>query len=688
MNTQRAESPWHEGERQLQASVGAEARMAQFGPRVIRDHMPDQHRAFYAQLPFLVVGSVDPAGAPWATLFTGEPGFLNSPDPRSLVAAVASDATDPAWQGLEAGAAVGLLGIEPHTRRCNRMNGRVGERGAGGLTIEVEHSFGNCPQYIQSRQARFLPAAVTAEQNAVQHGTELDAEARATIADADTLFVASYVDADQATQTGRQVDVSHRGGKPGFVRVAVDGTLTVPDFAGNLHFNTLGNLLLNPRAGLLFVDFESGDLLQLTGTARVILDSPDLEAFQGAERLWTFTPERWVRRRSAARLRFSVGQQSPNNALTGSWTEAAARLAARERAGAWRPFEIVETRTESASVCSFYLEPRDGHGVLPFQAGEHLPVRVQLPGELVARQRSYSLSAAPAAGRYRISIKRDGAVSRYLHAEGRAGLHIQAGAPAGAFTLDAAAPRPAVLLAAGIGITPLLSMLHHVVYEGARTRTLRPTWLYYASRTVADRAFDAELDALVAAAAGQLRVIRVVSQPEPGRVVGVDFDVVGRIDSSLLGQTLPFDDYDFYLCGPGAFSQALYDQLRDKRVPDDWIHAESFGPASLKRRSAARLVAPALPKPATEPVPVRFVGSAREATWQPAAGTLLDLAEAEGLEPAWSCRGGSCGTCRVKVEQGAVTYETPPTAAVDADEALLCCAVPAAGRGDSLTLAL
>lgn len=274
-----AAGPWHAGEIRLQESVGVAERMAVNGPRVIRRFMPDQHRAFYAQLPFVVLGSVDSAGDVWATLATGRPGFVSSPDPGRLAFDVVPSPDDPASAGFAPGDAVGMLGIELHTRRRNRMNGRVVMRDAGRFEIAVEQSFGNCPQYIQLRDFEMVAGH---RPGAVHLSGGLDDRARRMIAVADTFFVASYTD---DTVDGRQVDVSHRGGKAGFVRVGEDGVLTIPDFAGNLHFNTLGNFLLTPRAGLMFVDFATGDVLQLSGRAEVILESPEIAAFQGAERL-------------------------------------------------------------------------------------------------------------------------------------------------------------------------------------------------------------------------------------------------------------------------------------------------------------------------------------------------------------------------------------------------------------------
>ncbi|TGD97415.1 pyridoxamine 5'-phosphate oxidase family protein [Methylobacterium nonmethylotrophicum] len=668
-------SPWHPGEKAIQEKVGVADRMEEVGRRVVRDYMPDQHRAFYAQIPFVVAGSVDGRGDAWATLVAGGRGFITSPSPTTLDIAARPDPSDPASEGWRDGDALGLLGIELHTRRRNRVNGLIESSSGGVLHVAVDQSFGNCPQYIQLRDLTVVRDPHAPFAVAVEASAGLDDEARATIEAADTFFVASYAERDG----GRQVDVSHRGGKAGFVRVSGDGTLTIPDFAGNLFFATLGNILLNGKAGLVFADFETGDLLQMTGDAEVVLASPEIAAFQGAERLWTFRPRRVVRRRGALPLRWSFreGGWSPNSLMTGDWRGAADRLRAADLATRWRPFTVTKIVDESRQIRSFHLLPADGSGLVPHQAGQHLPIRVTLPGADKPVIRTYTLSVAPSDAAYRISVKRDGLVSRHLHDGLRVGDVIEARAPAGGFTLDARATRPAVLLAGGVGITPLLAMLRHVVYEGLRTRGIRPTTLIQAARTREDLAFGEELAGLAAAAGGAVQIVRVLSNPGDA-VAGVDYDVAGRIDTALLARTLPFGDYDFYLCGPASFTQALYDGLRGLNVADDRIHAEAFGPSSLVRSGAA---APTRPPAATEPVPVAFLTASKEARWTPESGTLLELAEARGLSPAFSCRAGTCGTCRTRLVAGTVTYRNEPSAATAADEVLICSAVPAAGSG-------
>lgn len=291
-------SPWHEGERVLQRSIGMEEALSEIGAKVVRTYLTEQHRDFFPQLPFAVLGTVDPAGDVWATLRAGRPGFLSSPDPQRLDLAIRPEPWDPAEAGIADGLPVALLGIQLTTRRRNRLNGPVLERTARGFSIAVGQSFGNCPKYITLR-GEAEPAEESVEPPERLDG--LDEAARLMITEAKTFFVASYATGSDGQ---RQVDVSHRGGEPGFVLIDDEGALTIPDYSGNRYFNTLGNLLANPKAGLVFVDFASGDLLQMTGDAQVEIDSPDIARLPGAERLWRFSPRRIVRRPGGLPLRW------------------------------------------------------------------------------------------------------------------------------------------------------------------------------------------------------------------------------------------------------------------------------------------------------------------------------------------------------------------------------------------------
>lgn len=664
-------SPWHAGELQLQRHAGVVEQMDPVGRRVLRSFLLDQHREFYPLLPFIVIGSVDRDSMPWATIRSGRPDFLHSPDPLTLDINAASDPDDPAEAGIIDGASIGLVGVDLVTRRRNRLNGTVIRSGNDRFSVSVGQSFGNCPRYIQNRQFSFVRDPALPRRCEVLVSNGLDAHARGLIAAADTLFVASYVERDGE---GRQVDVSHRGGRPGFVRVDADGGLTIPDFNGNQFFNTLGNFIINPRAGLLFVDHETGDMLQITGRVDVILESPEIAAFEGAERLWRVMPEKVVLRKDALPLRWSFleGGMSANSLMTGGWSEAASRLKIAAQPKTWRRFRVQQAVQESSTIRSLYLAPVDGEALIPHLAGQHLPIRIRQGNDLL--RRSYTISSSPSDGFYRLSVKREGRASALLHAMPE-GDEIEALAPAGAFTIDAMERnRPAVLLAAGIGITPLLSMLCHVIQTGDRTRYRRPVWLFRSARMSAERAFDREIGELVARSEGTVRDIRVLGTPDVSDE-GL-FDAAGRIDMPLLRAHLPFGDYDFYICGPSSFMQSMYDGLRGLNVLDDRIHAEAFGPSGLKRVPGVRL-APRPSKPTAQaPTRVIFMQSGKEAVWKLGGGSLLELAEQCGLSPVYGCRAGNCGECRTKIVKGDVSYPSEPSYAVADGEALICCSVP------------
>ena len=313
---------FHAGERAVQQRAGVAERMAEIGPRVIRDYMPDQHRDFFAQLPFVVLGSVDAQGQPWASVLAQPPGFIRSPDATLLRLQALPDVADPLAQTLQPGASIGLLGIEPHTRRRNRANGRVMALDGSGFGLRIEQSFGNCPKYIQAREPVYV-ASATAPAAAIA-SSHLDAAALRLVRGADTFFIATaHSQALQPEGRAYGVDVSHRGGKPGFVRVEVDANgqqwLTAPDFLGNFFFNTLGNLAVHPQAGLLFIDYSTGDLLHVAVRAEILWDGPDLADFAGAQRLLRMQVLGALRRPGALALRWGEAQLSPVLEPTGVW---------------------------------------------------------------------------------------------------------------------------------------------------------------------------------------------------------------------------------------------------------------------------------------------------------------------------------------------------------------------------------
>lgn len=311
-------SPFHEGEQAIQTRLGIRDKMERFGHRFIRNFMPDQHRRFYEGLPFLILGSIDGQGRPWASIIAEQPGFITSPDAVTLQIQAHPLPGDPLNANLHENADIGLLGIELATRRRNRMSGHISAIADGTFAITVAQAFGNCPQYIQKRQLRWLPEPMTLISAEVQHATQLTPPWHTMITQADTLFIASR-HGNSATRANQGVDVSHRGGKPGFVRIEDAHTLILPDFAGNQFYNTLGNLLLDDRVGSLFIDFEAGHLLYITGRAEIIWDGDALDAFEGAEQLVRISVDEIVYSPDALPFRWDFEVYSPTLEFTGEW---------------------------------------------------------------------------------------------------------------------------------------------------------------------------------------------------------------------------------------------------------------------------------------------------------------------------------------------------------------------------------
>ena len=302
------DSPFHPGEQAIQSQLGVQDRIESQGRRIIRDYLLDEHRQFFTQLSYLLVGTVDAAGCPWASIVVGPPGFLTSPDAHTLQIRAQPLLGDPLGHSLSNGIDIGLLGIDLQTRRRNRLNGVVTNVSLDRFEVTVRQSFGNCPKYIQSRRVEFCDP--TPVPKSIEPIAAFGAFEQTLIESADTCFIAT---AYQAASAGaaRGVDVSHRGGKSGFVRIDDDRTLTLPDFSGNLYFNTFGNLALNPLAGLFFINFSQGDVLYLTGHAEVIWEGPEVMAYAGAERLLRFHLDRGYRVEQGLPLRWSEPIFSP-----------------------------------------------------------------------------------------------------------------------------------------------------------------------------------------------------------------------------------------------------------------------------------------------------------------------------------------------------------------------------------------
>jgi uncharacterized protein len=302
--------PFHDGELALQRATGERDIGARNG-RIIADEVVPNAAGFIARQQLAVAASLDGEGQPWCSALVGLPGSFTVPDlTRVVLDRAAGPADDPLWGNVRHDPRIGLLFIEMASRRRYRVNGRIADAGADPLVVEVGEALANCPKYISRRHLVVEDRVGTT--GVAETGTELGDAERRIIAAADSCFVAS------ANLAGLP-DASHRGGRPGFVEWR-DGSLWIPDYPGNSMFNTLGNLRLHPRAGLLFVDFGASQTLQLTGTTAIDLDAredtggtPGTPGTAGTGRAWTFTPTAWRRAPLPRPLRVEFLDFSPFN---------------------------------------------------------------------------------------------------------------------------------------------------------------------------------------------------------------------------------------------------------------------------------------------------------------------------------------------------------------------------------------
>jgi hypothetical protein len=349
----------------------------------------------------------------------------------------------------------------------------------------------------------------------------------------------------------------------------------------------------------------------------------------------------------------------------------------------FRSFKVARKVCEDAdqSVCSFYLEPEDGAALPVFRPGQFLTFRLDLSTAAGGTEpviRCYSLSDAPGADGYRVSIKRvlapagsalpPGRSSNYFHDRVAVGSQLEVRAPSGHFYL-ARGEAPVVLIAGGIGITPLLSMVNWCLAE----QPGREIWLFYGVRNGRELIMKSRLEAMTASLPN-FHLHLCFSQPRPEDVAGRDYQHRGRMDVALLRQELALKPYECYLCGPGPLLESLVPALEDWGVPASRIHFEAFGPSSIKRKDGPE-TSPVQDEAAASLV-VNFARSGRQLLWRPGAGNLLAFAEENGIAVPSGCRAGGCGTCQTSIGSGEVVYGQPPDFDPEPGTCLLCVSSP------------
>lgn len=346
---------------------------------------------------------------------------------------------------------------------------------------------------------------------------------------------------------------------------------------------------------------------------------------------------------------------------------------------AWRGFRqllTVASFEESADVRSFEFAAEHGSPLPPALPGQHIVVRVQPNPDAPIVARNYSLCSPPGSRNYRIAVKNErGLASGFLHRSVRVGSRVEVSAPRGSFTLADSAT-PIVLISAGIGVTPMLAMLHGAAAMNARRP--RQLWWLHAARDRTHHSFAEEAAKLLVALPGSRRCV-VYSRPAPGDIRGQDFDRSGHLTLRLLEDIAVPQGADFYLCGPPRFLEDFQNGLVAWGIPRSRIHVEVFGPGSALTPGIARVTA-VLPHrpggPAGSGPMVTFLRSGIAVPWDTRFGSLLELAEACAVPVRWSCRSGVCHNCESGLIEGEVAYTPEPLDAPAEGNALICCATP------------
>jgi uncharacterized protein len=342
-----------------------------------------------------------------------------------------------------------------------------------------------------------------------------------------------------------------------------------------------------------------------------------------------------------------------------------------------RKFRIERKETECKDVISFYLTAHDRKPLPEFLPGQYLTFELDAPGRQKRLVRCYSLSDRPRPDRYRVTIKLirapadspnalPGIASTFFHQHLQEGDIVDVRAPNGGFCLDPSRPLPVVFIAGGIGVTPLLSMLHEIVETGSK----RETWFFLGARNGDEHAFKKQIEK-IARENEKVRLYVCYSQPRAEDQPGQDFQHAGRLSVDLLRTVLPSNNYDFFLCCPSEMMQEMDAGLRRWGVPEKSIHTEAFGAATVKRTARSE----EKEKTSVEWM-VHFSKSNRSVQWTGKVESLLDLATTNEVAIDSGCRAGNCGTCKVAIKSGEVKYLRQPGCVVEAGTCLTCCCVP------------
>jgi len=587
------QSLFHPGELAVQA-LANEVDAAQRNGSVVSKHIVKGALPFIGQQSMTVVSSTDEDNQIWTSVLFGKPCFIIAKDDQHILIdrqKIIQQPSDPLWRNIEKNTQVGLVIIELSTRRRLRVNGNISLLSNGKYEITVAQAYPNCPKYIQRRQPHLSEGILT-----------------------------------------------YHSPTP----IINNRQLLIPDYKGNSMFNTLGNFESNEHAGLFFIDFENNKLLQLTGTAKVLWDQIDENNVTGGtKRYWHFNVTRWQQTALPPALHWTFFEYSPHNP--------------KQLISEKLPLLVSEITQKSERIKSFKLTSKDG-GMLPaFEAGSHLPIEIELSQDKTAL-RHYSIISSSHDNRfYEIAVQQEkygGGGSNYMHEKLRLDQTINGIFPVNSFSLSSLGKHH-ILIAGGIGITPIISMLRHLSLKNESYE------LHYSVKTDNDLAFKEEIE-ILAGNNAQFYVTKEVS---------IKGALSSRLDINSLFNERNKSSH-VYVCGPTSLIQAVKDKAEENNWQQNQIHYESFG-RTVEITDFA--------------VEVKLQKSGKVIIIDPKQ-TLLEGLLAAKVDVPFECKKGECGMCMTEyIEE---TPEHRDVYLTKAEKAHSLCLCVSRAKSKSITLNL
>jgi|GEM_PF-54492 len=662
---------FHQGELAVQAMAN-ESHIAKRNGAVLSGSILPGAIPFIAQQNMLVVSSMDAKGQLWSSVLYGNQGFIQANQHDALVldkTKLILNEEDPFWRNIEHNQQIGVLAIELSTRRRFRMNGRIQALEFKGVVnnevevmspylyeIKIQQAYPNCPKFIQRRNLKLEHCAFSEQLPPSLHGTSLKQQQQDIIQRADSFFVssASPFQAEDVKQASFSLDASHRGGLPGFIKFIAPNKLLIPDYKGNSMFNTLGNIHVYPKAGIVIPDFDNARLLHLTGEAEILWDQEDTRSQSaGTHRFWALKVNSWQQSALPLGIQWHFQDYSPHNPR-----EKVVQNKIQRNPDKAMNMRVAKVEQRSPRIKLFRLigaeaELQGKHRDAPlpeFEAGAHLPIEVTLAnGQKLMRYYSI-LSSVEERDFYEIAVQREDTGkggSKVIHETLEVGVQVKVFPPRNEFSL-LADQHHKIIIAGGIGITPMLCMLREVIKSHVSFE------FHYTAKSEVDLAFKEEVMALAGDKA------RFYTSREG---TGKKLDLARVMEKTSANTHM-------YLCGPlGLIAQAR-DLAEDLGWSNHRLHFESFGNTTKAGDKGIEVTL----KRSNQVIQVNSKES------------ILDALRQNKVSVPFDCKRGECGMCSTTLLAGKADHRDLYLTKTEQTHQICVCVSRA--KGDSLILDL